>query len=224
VTSFNHLDLRDNFCIVANDNFIYFIGGTEWCGNKRNILTDVDRFDLNRKQWDKAADTQMANCMARGAAVKEKIYITFRHNPEGSCFVYCEWEVYDETTNEWQIITGIRDGRMVNNDHILALDGELYILHIELLFPLSNSGGLRRIRIDRYCPEGNKCETKTEVTARRTRGSIYECTIVCSMRIFKGLLNMRQVEAFPDDDGLPVACTTQPSLTSKKRERKCFIM
>ena len=225
VTSFNHLDLRDNFCIVANDNFIYFIGGREWRGNKRTILTDVDRFDLNRKQWDKAADTQMANCMAKGTAVKEKIYITFRHNPEGTYFVFCEGEVYDETTNEWQIITGIRDG-LGFNDHLLAVDGELYILHMKSLSCLnfSTSGFPKRIRIERYCPEGNKWETKTEVTARRTRGSIYECTIVCSMRIFKGLFNMQHVEAFPADDSLPLACTTQPSLRSKKRERKCLIM
>ena len=29
VTSFDHFDLRDAFCIVANDSFIYFIGGRE---------------------------------------------------------------------------------------------------------------------------------------------------------------------------------------------------
>ena len=76
VTSFDHLVLRDDFCIVANANFIYFIGGRECSGDESPILTDVDRFELSRKQWDKAADTQMARCRARGAAVNEKIYIT----------------------------------------------------------------------------------------------------------------------------------------------------
>ena len=222
VTSFDHMDLRDNFCIVVNDNFIYFIGGTEWRGDKRTMLTDVDRFDLSRKQWDKAADTQMANCFARGAAVKEKIYITFRTWPEEIYSSY-DCEVYDETTNEWQIITGIRD-ELGYYDHILAVDGELYILHIKSLAPLSNSGGPKRIRIERYYPEENKWETKTEVTARRARGCVYERTIICSMRIFKGLFNMRPVEAFPADDSFPVAGTNQPSLTCKKRERKCLIM
>ena len=98
VTSFDHLGLRDDFCIVANDNFIYFIGGRECCGDNCTILTDVDRFELSRKQWDKAADTQMARCRARGAALNEKIYITAPSaRPQAYPFSY---EVYDETTNE----------------------------------------------------------------------------------------------------------------------------
>jgi len=225
VTSFDHLDLRDDFCIVANDNFIYFIGGREWRGDKCTILTDVDRFDLSRKQWDKAADTQMANCMARGAAVKEKIYITYLTQPVDITMIPHPfgWEVYDETTNEWQIITGIRDG-LEYNDYILAVDSELYIVHIKSLWPLSCRGGPKRIRIERYYPEENKWGKKTEVTARRLRGFFYERTIVCSMRIFKGLFNMRQVETFPADDSFPEAGTTEPSLTSKTRQRKCLIM
>ena len=225
VTSFDHLDVRGDFCIVANDNFIYFIGGSEWCGDKRTLLTDVDRFDLSRKQWDKAADTQMANCWAKGAAVNEKIYITFRARPQECHFSY-DWEVYDETTNEWQIITGIRDG-LRYNVHILPVDGELFILDIKTVVRCKSVGDPTRIRIERYYPEENKCETKTEVTARQTSGfcyCYYEPVIACSMRIFKGIFNMRQVEAFPADDSLPVATTNQPSLTSKKRERKCLIM
>jgi len=224
VTSFDHLDLRYDFCTVANDNFVYFIGGREWRGDKRTILTDVDRFDLRRRQWDKAADTQMANCKARGAAVKEKIYITYQ-TPSEEFTISFDWEVYDETTNEWQIITGIRDG-LGYNDHILAVDNELYIVHIESLCRLITSGGPERIRIriECYYPEENKWEKKTEVMAKRIGGFFDERTIVCSMRIFKGLFNMRQVETFPADVSFPVAGTTEPSLTSKTRQRKCLIM
>ena len=179
-----------------------------------------------RKQWDKAADTQMANCWARGAAVNEKIYcITFRARPQERLDASYDCEVYDERTNEWQIITGIRDG-LGYNVHILAADGELYIVDITLMnVRLTSSGdNPKRIRIERYYPEENKREKKTEVTAKRASGCYYEPAIDCSMKLFKGLFNMRQVEAFPADDSLPVATTIQPSLTSKKRERKCLIM
>ena len=213
VTSFDHLDLRDDFCIVANDNFIYFIGGKECCGDTSTFLTDVDRFELSRKQWDKAADTKIARSQARGAVVNKKIYVT---SP------LVRWEVYDETTNEWQIITG-RDG-IQSHIHVqipLAVDGELFLVDIK---PVKSAGGPQRLRIERYYPEENKWQTKSDVTVRRAIDWVLQPTIVCSMRIFKGLFNMRQVEAFPFDDSLPVATTTQPSLTSQRRKKKCSIM
>ena len=75
VSSFDHLDLRERFCIVANDNFIYFIGGKECCCDDLASLTSVDRYDLSKNQWEKAADIQMARSDFSGAAANEKIYI-----------------------------------------------------------------------------------------------------------------------------------------------------
>ena len=206
VTSFDHLGLRDDFCIVTNDNFIYFIGGREYFGGKSTIFTDVDRFEVSRKQWDKAADTKVATWQARGAAVNEKIYITGLSSRLPLCYV---WQVYDETTNEWQIVTGVGDGQYFDSAHIpLAVDGELYLVVIKE-FISGKVGYPKEIRIERYYPEENKWQTKTKVTASYAIGNYFKPAIVCSMRIFKGLFNMRQVEAFPFDD----------SLTSKKREK-----
>ena len=137
--------------------------------------------------------------------------------------------MYDETTNEWQIITGVREGLGYSDVHILAVDGELY--HVDIKAVVRGIGECypKRIRIQRYYPIENKWQTTTDVTARDTTGFYGQPAIVCSMRIFKGLFNMRQVEAFPFDDSVPVATTTQPSLnvtskTVKKQERKCLIM
>ena len=101
VASFDHLDPRDDFCIVANGNFIYFIGGRECCDHTSTILTDVDRFELSRKQWDKAADTQMAKLWASGAAVNEKVYVTA---PSAASKSPYHWEVYDETTMNGRLL------------------------------------------------------------------------------------------------------------------------
>ena len=90
LSSFNHLDLRHFFCIVTNDNFIYFIGGNEWCCNKFKLLCDVDRYDLSKNQWEKVADIQMARVRVMGAAVN-KIKSTLSekllclHLPPGRC-------------------------------------------------------------------------------------------------------------------------------------------
>ena len=139
VTSFDHLDLRDDFCIVANDNSIYFIGGMECCGDKSVILTDFDRFELSRKQCDKTADTQMAKRRARGAALNKKIYITEPSARPQACPSSYDWEVYDETTNEWQIITGVRDGLGYSYFDIMAVDGELHLVDIKTVFPFKST-------------------------------------------------------------------------------------
>ena len=213
LTSFDHFDLRDDFCIVANDNFIYFIGGNE-CFGDLTSLTDVDRFELSKKQWDKAADTKMAMRRARGAAVNEKIYIT-GHSARPQAFPPSyDWEVYDETTNEWQIIAGVGDGHYLDSVQIpLAVDGELYFVNIKELTP-SRGRYPKLIRIQLYYLEENKWQAKTKVTTKDAIGCYFKASIVCSMRIFKGLFNIREVEAFPFDD----------SLSSKKREQKCLIM
>ena len=38
ISSFDDLDLPQDFCIVAKNNFIYFIGGIEWPGNECRFL------------------------------------------------------------------------------------------------------------------------------------------------------------------------------------------
>ena len=132
VTSFDHLDQREDFCIVTKDNFVYFIGGIEWPGDECRFLSDVDRYDLRKDQWTKVASIQRARKWAHGAAANNKIYIAggvFQGNwlPES-----CQCEVYDETTNEWQFIKSFFIGRL----------GTLLVVH-GTLYGLSNTGDFR---------------------------------------------------------------------------------
>ena len=70
---------REHYCIVTHDNFIYFVGGTEWSRNTpggERLLRDVDRYDLRRNQWDKPAEIQVAReGSGHGAAANGKIFI-----------------------------------------------------------------------------------------------------------------------------------------------------
>jgi len=219
VTSFDYLDLREGFCIVANDNFIYFIGGSVWSGNKHTFLSDVDRYNLSRNQWDKIPDIQVAKCWVTGAAVNEKVYIVGEVAPPSCVSSACrQWEVYDETTNEWQFITGIEDAPGYDVD-IMNVDGDLCALGIKRCFR-------DYIRIDRYDPEEKKWETRHEVTAGSATVFGSPPAMVCSMRVDKMLFRNRFLEAFPhaSDESLPADTTTQPRFTAKKRERKCLIM
>ena len=119
------MDLRQGFCIVAKNNFIYFIRGIEWPGNEYRLLSHVDRYDVSRNKFDKLADLQMARKWAHGASVNEKIYTAGGVSKASRLPESCQCEMYDETTNEWQFITSfkIRPGRF---EALLAVDGELY--------------------------------------------------------------------------------------------------
>lgn len=176
MTSFDHFDQGEDFCIVTKDNFVYFIAGIEWPGNECRFLSDVDRYDLRKNQWDKVADIQRARKWAHGAAANNKIYIAggvFQGNrlPES-----CQCEVYDETTSKWQFIKSFLIGTL----------GTLHAVHGKL-YGLSDTGDFR-LRIDCYDPEENKWINKTNLKF----GGLGVLPIIqCSMRIFKGLFNIR---------------------------------
>ena len=64
-------------CIVTKDNFVYFIRGIEWPGDECRFLSEVDRYDLRKNQWDQVANIQRAREWAHGAAANNKIYIAW---------------------------------------------------------------------------------------------------------------------------------------------------
>ncbi|KAL9962606.1 hypothetical protein ACROYT_G031725 [Oculina patagonica] len=90
---------RTGICIVAKDNFIYFMGGQIW-GTKK-VLADFYRYDLNQRKWDKLADLQEARREASGAAVHRNIFIA---GGWSETYKLKTCEVYNDITNEWQSI------------------------------------------------------------------------------------------------------------------------
>lgn len=79
ITSFDW-GMKERMCIVAKDNFIYFLGGSmvEAIGNYTcpyETLRDANRYDLSTNTWDKIADLQEARCDACSAAACGKVFI-----------------------------------------------------------------------------------------------------------------------------------------------------
>ncbi|XP_078354421.1 kelch-like protein 21 [Oculina patagonica] len=121
------LGLRTDICIVAKDNFIYFIGGE--IRGTNNVLTDVDRYDLSARKWDKLADLREARAKASGSAVPGKIFIAGGQSKGTSFSPYTgryayTCEVYNEVTNEWQLIARSMRSR---SGSILCVDEKVYV-------------------------------------------------------------------------------------------------
>ncbi|KAL9955658.1 hypothetical protein ACROYT_G037011 [Oculina patagonica] len=170
ISSLDSFELRCDVCIVAKDNFIYFIGGTKnarpFCGHKKSE-SDVDRYDFSKKLWDKVADVQIPRERAHGAAANGKIFIA-----GGDCNgdrlprnVQCE--VYDETLNEWQFIKcfNLRPEALRN---IVSFDDKLYAVGFMICDAWRNCE-LRHTRVECYNSEKDEWEIKSEIATVPTR-------------------------------------------------------
>ena len=188
ISSSDYLDLRDDFCIVAHDNFIYFIGGVEWFADECKFLSDVDRYDISRNQWDKLASIQIARKWARGSAANGKIIIAGGVQ-KGGYVNQCE--MYNEETNEWHLIQRFNKGRYLKTTflNLLTVDGQLYALNENEV--IRNKNYLQFQTVECFNPEKNEWNLKTNKTVPVG----FELD-GCSMRIFKGCLNDFQLKSF----------------------------
>ena len=168
--------MRDEFCIVASENFIYFIGGLTHVKEtnsdvfRKKYLTDVDRYDFCKHQWEKVADIQMARRRAQGAAVNGKVIVTGGdHRAQWS---YDSCEIYNESTNQWQFIAGLKRPKALET--LLAADGKLYAVTCRTYFRYRTrrtSPGRawwqrKEISLECYNFDKNEWELKTEITVK----------------------------------------------------------
>lgn len=218
LTSFDHLDRRKSACIVAKGNFIYLIGGHEKISGK--YLTDVDRYDRIRNQWDKRAGIQQPKCSLSAAVANGKIFISGRTIKPGTNMIFSkiyQCEVYSEIRNEWQIIRSFHlteEARPI----LLSVDDKLYVLSTLML-------NLNRVRVpdtrvECYDPEKDEWNTKTEVpilTCPKSQTVLNPY----SVRIFKGFLSNYQLKSLHTN---VTSCQSKLSGEARPNKHKCFIM
>ena len=191
-----HLDSRVGICVVAKDNFIYFLGG--YSEGQFETLADADRYDLRTNTWDKIADLQEPRQNASGAAACGKIFVAGGINKND---ISKTCEVYNEAANEWLFIARFDNTWLdkMYSPALLCVDNTLYLL-------------MRYLKVTRYQFEGeigclyelhgNEWKVKTEIPNENmlsTVGTLKKTCFItssCSMKIFKGR-NFLEQAAFP---------------------------
>ena len=211
---------REHYCIVTHDNFIYFIGGTEWSRNTpggERLLRDVDRFDLRRNQWDKLADIQVAReGTGHGTAANGKIFIAgkvhYRMEPDDHL---CE--MYNETTNEWQFIKSFNI-EPEKFGGLVVVDEKLYALG-EIRSWYSDRRGERsgRLKVECYNADSDEWKLKTEVAVllRRFQFASYGTTT-----LFQGFLSPYSF----DCSSCSVGPASQDTFHQGRDEGECSVM
>ena len=205
ISSFD-LGSRDGVCVVAKDDYIYFLGG--YSDDLCEALKDADRYNISTNTWEKIADLQVARWYFHGAAAFRKIFVV---GGVDSNSVPENCEMYDETTNEWQFIARLRKTPFDHyNPTILDVDNKLYSI-IRYICTWN-----RKDRIDCYDPDKNEWTEKTQIPLEKLCPKGWadvfylSVTFCCSMRVLKGA-NFLQQASFPDD-------------YSEVDKRKCALM
>ena len=211
ISSFD-LGLRSGICVVAKDNFIYFLGGA--ASVSLQILKYADRYDPCTNTWNRIADLEEPRMEpAYGAVAHGKILIAGGTNSDSMLAESCE--MYFEESDEWHIIRRPRATPSLFKPIWVCADDKLYEIN-----------GLGCIRNQEHCiiecydPERDEWDEKTRMpiesmipaTERRDYFRIIFC---CSMRVFKG-------SKFLQPASIP--CPWQARSSERVGKYKCVIV
>ena len=213
ISSF-HLASRTTICVLAKDNFIYFLGGYKL--DTKETLNRADRYDIETDTWDQIAALKVPRKNSNGAAAYGRIFIAGGSHPHPPSF-----EVYHETTDEWQLITGIREtirGWRPWLCGVACVDGKLYVLKTTL-FQSSCIEDSRKAR-EIVCYDLDHGEWKETSRIGKHSFVMGEQASLCSMMVFNGSKFLQQATIL---DGYPSILGGEAQSKSS-RKRRCTVM
>ena len=114
-------------CGVAVENRLYIIGGTNSGDSTATGITKVERFDPSDEEVEEIAPLNEGRHDAFGASMSGKIYVAGGIQKNGhTCRVLNTCEVYDLSTNEWQLIANLSVPR--HSASMVCFNGALYVV------------------------------------------------------------------------------------------------
>ena len=116
---------RYGACLVSDKRHLYLVGGVDLYSLQ--AFKTVERFDPILAAWEEVAAMNEARSNAFGAAMNGKIYIAGSISESGGHrTVLKSCEVYDPSTDEWQVISNLKVCRQAAN--MVCLQEALYVV------------------------------------------------------------------------------------------------
>ena len=116
---------RFGACLVSDKRHLYLVGGIDPLSMQASKT--VQRFDTILATWEEVAAMNEARWSAFGAAMNGKIYIAGGIKKiEGNYTVLKSCEVYDPSTNEWQMISNLKVCR--HDANMVCIQEALYVV------------------------------------------------------------------------------------------------
>ena len=177
----SHEGCRLKSCVVAAGNHLYVCGGSIKNGD---YVTKAERFDIVERKWEEITNMRQKRVDSFGVATEGKIFLAGGRQPGGRFGVWLQTcEMYNISTNEWQIIGSLNVPRA--DGSMLSLKGSVYVL-----------GGMRRHRryrrdqliVECYDPTEDKWIKKTTIPVKMISEENKDKFTGCVLKLSKGVL------------------------------------
>ena len=174
---------REESCVVAAGKHLYVCGG--WLED--DCVAKAERFDAVENKWEAIANMQEKRVQTFGVATKGNIFLAggLTQKLSGSIVDAKTCEMYNISTNEWQLIGSLKvprfDGSMV------CVKGTLYVLGG------TNHIGESRLSVEGYDPTEDKWIEKTTIPVKMICKDNKHLFTGCVLKLSKGVLDKLDV-------------------------------
>ena len=182
----SHEGCRNEACVVAAGSHLYVFGGMP--PRESKYVAKAERFDTVENKWEEIKDMQEERGGAFGVAIQEKIFVAggkynFRVARRQRQEILKTCEMYNISTNEWQLVASLNVSRMYGT--MVSLNRKLYVL-----------GGTspyneRELGVECFDPAKDKWSQKTTIPVANidTENTFTGCVL----RLSRGVLDKLNV-------------------------------
>ena len=147
--------LQDKACIVADEQFLYIVGGTlDW---GESAVCTTKRFDPVNNKLEELADINQARYNASGAAMNSKVFITGGQSSKK--MIKLSTEAFDPSSNEWQCMTNLTLPHFSAN--MVCFEGMLFVLGGTTY--TKSDGITRTLTVEMFDPGINEWKVKSSI-------------------------------------------------------------
>ena len=147
--------LRDKASIVADEQFLYIVGGTlDW---GESAVCTTKRFDPINNKLEELADINQARYNASGAAINGKVFIAGGQSSRK--IIKLSTEAFDPSSNEWQCVTDLTLPHF--NASMVCFEGMLFVLGGTTY--TKSDGITRTLTVEMFDPGINEWKVKSSI-------------------------------------------------------------
>ena len=147
--------LQDRACVVADEQFLYIIGGTlDWGAS---AVCTTNRFDPINNELEELADINWARYNASGAAMNGKVFIAGGQSSRKT--IVRSTEAFDPSSNEWQCVNDLALPHF--NANMVCFEGMLFVLGGTTY--TKSDGITRTLTVEMFDPGINEWKVKSSI-------------------------------------------------------------
>ena len=119
---------RVGVCVVADSNSLYAIGGISQTAEGQKSMDVVERFHPDRNIWSTIASICYKRAFARGAIVRDKVFVFGGFDRSTNSCITKIIEMYDPATGTWSSIQWLNAPKVIYD--AVTFKGKVFVLSL----------------------------------------------------------------------------------------------